>query len=303
MMFRNTFAKWLWDARRSITVWALAISAVGGLYAALWPTVNDPAFQQALESYPEGLLEAMNYDDVATPAGYLTSSVYGLIGALLLLIYATSAGARTVAGDEQAGTLELVLGHPISRTKLALLRYGALVVSVMFMCAFFLLVMLALRSPAQLTEISMGGFVAMHVHLALFTIFFGAVAYAVGAATGRRGWALGAGATVGVVAVLGEWGSPHGRWPGLGLGQDQPDHRSRRGPSTVELHEGELRVERWLGLRGMTVDVRTSVRRRRIRHPSGSAQRVFLTGSWWAEVSPAPELSNQGESNPVDERR
>ncbi|KAG1648698.1 Daunorubicin/doxorubicin resistance ATP-binding protein DrrA [Nymphon striatum] len=93
------------------------------------------------------------------------------------------------------------------------------------------------------------------------------------------------------------------RCRGLGLGQDQPDHRSRRGPSTVELHEGELRVERWLGLRGMTVDVRTSVRRRRIRHPSGSAQRVFLTGSWWAEVSPAPELSNQGESNPVDERR
>lgn len=113
-MLSNTFTKWLWDARRSIPVWTFAISLIGGLYALLWPTIDDPDFQQALDSYPEGLLEALNYDDIATPAGYLTSSVYGLLAAILLVVYAVGAGARTIAGDEQAGTLDLVAGHPIS---------------------------------------------------------------------------------------------------------------------------------------------------------------------------------------------
>ena len=201
-MLSNSFVKWLWDARRSIAVWALAISAVGALYAALWPTVNDPSFQQAIESYPEGLIEALNYDDIATPAGYLTSSVYGLLAALLLLIYATGAGARTIAGDEQAGTLELVAGHPISRRRLATERLAAMLASIVGICIAFLVVMLLVRPVADLGEISIGGFIAMHLHLVLFAALFGSIAFCIGAATGRRGLAIGLTATVAVIAYL-----------------------------------------------------------------------------------------------------
>lgn len=202
MWLSNTFTKWLWDARRSLAVWTVAISAVGGMYAAFWPTINDPDMQELLESYPEGILEALNYDDVSTSAGYLTASVYGLLGAILLLVYATAAGARTLAGDEESGTLELIAAHPISRVRLALQRFGALVASLFQIVAGFWLVMLVLRRPSQLDDISIGGFVAMHLHLGLFGALFGALAFAVGAATGRRAFALGTGAAVAVLGFL-----------------------------------------------------------------------------------------------------
>ena len=202
MMLRNVFTKWLWDARRSILVWALAVVVVGGVYAAFWPTIDNPSIQDALESYPKGLLDALNYNDMSTPAGYLTASVYGLIVAVLLLVYAVSAGARTIAGDEEAGTLDLIAAHPVSRVGLALQRFAGFLASVVIITAVFWLVMLALSGPAGLDGVSAWQFAAMHIQLALFTAFFGALAYAVGAATGIRSLSLGVGAAVGVLGYF-----------------------------------------------------------------------------------------------------
>ncbi len=70
-MLRSVYSKWLWDNRRSIAIWAASIAAVGLGYAAFWPTIDSPAMQEALAAYPEGMLEALNYDNISTPAGYL----------------------------------------------------------------------------------------------------------------------------------------------------------------------------------------------------------------------------------------
>jgi hypothetical protein len=57
------------------------------------------------------------------PAGCAaTPGLSGLTGALLIITAA--AGARAVAGDEEAGTLDLLLAHPVSLTRLVLLALG-----------------------------------------------------------------------------------------------------------------------------------------------------------------------------------
>lgn len=201
-MLRNAFTKWLWDYRRSIGVWAFAVAVVGGIYAAFWPTISDPEIAKLLESYPKQLIDALNYDDIATPAGYLSATVYGLLGALLLIVYSVSAGARIIAGDEEAGTLELVAAHPVSRTRLALQRFAAYLTSVGLIVAVFWLVMVVMRIPFGFDEIPLTGLLAMHVQLLLFAGLFGSLAYAVGAATGRRALALGASAAVAVLSYL-----------------------------------------------------------------------------------------------------
>jgi ABC-2 type transport system permease protein len=117
---------------------------------------------------------------------------------VLILVYGISAGTRTIAGDEDAGILDAVLAHPISRTRLALQRFAAFAASVLVVAAIFWLAMLALAAPARLEGISVGQFAAMHVQLALFAILFGAIAFGVGAAFGRRVLALVVGAAVAV---------------------------------------------------------------------------------------------------------
>lgn len=197
-MLSDPFTKWLWDARSSVLGWTIAIAAVGGMYAAFWPAIDDPQIREALQSYPEALMEALNFNDIATAAGYLNASVYGLIVAVLLVVYSISAGSRIIAGDEESGTLDLVLAHPVSRIRLALQRYASFLVSVVVMSLGLLVVMLALVVPARLEGISIGRFVAMHLHLVLFGAFFGAVTFAAGGATGRKMLAVGIGAAVAV---------------------------------------------------------------------------------------------------------
>ena len=202
-MLRSVFTKWLWDARRSVLGWSLAIVLVGGGYTAFWPTVNNPELLAALDSYPRALLEAINYTDITTAAGYLNATVYGLIVAVLLVVYSVSAGTRTIAGDEEAGRLDLILAHPVNRSQLALQRFASFLVSVVIIVGALWLAMLALVGPAQLEGISIAQFGAMHAHLILFAAFFGALAYAAGAATGRKSLAVtigGGGAVLGYIA-------------------------------------------------------------------------------------------------------
>jgi hypothetical protein len=153
-MLRDVFTKTLWDARRSVAGWAVAISAVAATYAAFWPTVNTPQMQQALRNYPEGILQAFNYDDLTSPAGYLASSAYGPLVPLLVAVFAIAFGTRAVAGDEEAGTLYLLLAHPVSRTRVALQRFAALAAALVLVGAVPWLAMLAVAGPAELEGVT-----------------------------------------------------------------------------------------------------------------------------------------------------
>jgi ABC-2 type transport system permease protein len=202
-MLRNVFTKTLWDARGSVLTWTLAIAAVALLYAGFWPTVNTPEMLEAMRSYPEGILEAMNASDAyTTPEGYLGSSVYGLLIPMLVAVLAIAHGTRAVAGDEEAGTLDLLLAHPVSRTRVALQRFAALVVTLALVGVVIWLAMLAIAGPAELEGITAAEFAAATLQLALWGAFIGALAFAVGAATGRKALALGISAGVAVLAYL-----------------------------------------------------------------------------------------------------
>jgi ABC-2 type transport system permease protein len=199
-VIRTVYAKWLRDNRRSLIGWTVAVVLVGGGYAAFWPTFEDPEIAALLDNYPSALLEAINYTNITTPEGYLGATVYGLVDAVLLAVFGISAGARLIAGDEEAGTLDLTLSHPVSRPSLALQRVAAMATAVIGIVTVFWLVMLALSGPVRFSSIGAGNLAAMHVHLAAFALFFGSLSYAVGAATGRRAWALGVAAGVAVLA-------------------------------------------------------------------------------------------------------
>jgi ABC-2 type transport system permease protein len=203
VLLRNPFTKALWDARRSLPGWAVAVAAVGAMYAAFWPSMNTPQMADALAAYPRGVLEAFNYNDLTSPQGYLGGSVYGLLVPLLVAVFTIGWGARTIAGDEGAGTLDLVLAHPVDRARLALQRFAGLAVGMVVVAVALLLAMLTLRGPAGFSSIGVGAFVAMNLHLALFGVLFGALAFAVGAATGSRAAALGTGAAIAVLGYLG----------------------------------------------------------------------------------------------------
>ncbi|WP_280270099.1 ABC transporter permease subunit [Nocardia wallacei] len=185
--------------RRSLLGWTAGITAAAAMYASFYPQMAKNGTAQT-ENMPEGLREALNMNDFASAPGYLGSTVFGLIVPLLAMFFGAAVGARVTAADEESGTLDLLLAHPLTRTSLILQRFAALALSATGIGAVLWLAMLAIRGGADLDTISPGQFAAQCVHLILLTVTFGALATGIGAAFGRRGIVFAITAVVGVAA-------------------------------------------------------------------------------------------------------
>jgi ABC-2 type transport system permease protein len=193
----------LHDRRRGLLLWSIAIGAVSAMYTSFYPMMGQDAaaIEPFMENMPEGLISALGMDQIGTAAGYLQSTVFGLLGPALLLVFAIGSGARTLAGGEEDGTLELELAHPVSRTRVYLERLVGLWLGAGVLAGAVFVVVAAL---AVVLDMDLGAdrIVAGVVSLLLLGLAFGTLALAVGAATGRRGVALAAAAAVAVSAFV-----------------------------------------------------------------------------------------------------
>jgi ABC-2 type transport system permease protein len=196
-MLRNVFTKTLFDQRRSLLWWAVGLLAVIAAYVAPYRQY----LEQGMLNVNTGnaMYEAIGYDN--SPAGYLQGTLYGLTGALLIIMAAAATGARAIAGDEEAGTLDLLLAHPVSRTRLVLERFAALAATVALLG---LVVWAATVAAVNLADMGVGAdrIAVATLGLVLLALGFGTAALAIGALIGRRGLVLGVAAALAVGAYL-----------------------------------------------------------------------------------------------------
>lgn len=195
------FAWTLRQNRRALVLWSLAIAAVSAMYASFYPMMAGPDIETLIQGMPEGLVAALGYDRIGTPAGYLESTVYGLLGVILMMVFAIAYAARVLAGVEEDGSLELEVTSGVSRRRVLLERFASLTAQLAVLAAA-VTVAIVLIVVALDMDIAFGGLLAGGLGMFLFALGVGSVTFATGAATGRRGLALGVGAAFGVLAYL-----------------------------------------------------------------------------------------------------
>jgi ABC-2 type transport system permease protein len=201
------FTKTLYDNRRIFAVWALATGLLAMMYASFYPQIS----ADSMADVPEAM-RGFGFEDSASAAGYLQGAVFGLLVPLLVTFYGAATGARMISADEDSGYLDLLLAHPISRTRLLLHRYAALAAGALMIAAATLGAVLAVRGSAELDTITVGNFIAQATNLALLGLLFGALATAIGAATGTgRATVFGLTAGLGVLTY-----ALHGFAPQIG---------------------------------------------------------------------------------------
>lgn len=200
-MLSDIWTKTLWDQRRSLLGWAIGFAAVALIYGGFYPFAATPEYAELIDSLPAGLAEAFGWDEINTPHGYLGSSVYGLLGPALVIIMAVAFGARAIAGSEEAGHIELLVAHPVSRTRVVTQRALALLVTTLIGALAVLLAILAIRGAVDI-DLPIGNMVATSLNLALLGAVFGALALAVGGFIARRGLVIGVTTVVAVTAYL-----------------------------------------------------------------------------------------------------
>jgi ABC-2 type transport system permease protein len=120
---------------------------------------------------------------------------------LFVLLLAIGSGARTFAGEEDAGRLELVLSYPVGRREAVLAKGLAVGSEVLLVCIAAGLALLVF-DPLVGLDLSPGRVTAAMASLAALGLLHGWLALAVGAATSSRALAIGVPAGLAAAAYL-----------------------------------------------------------------------------------------------------
>lgn len=203
-MLRNVLLKTLRDQRRALLWWGSGLVALAVMMILFYPSVSDnPAIGEYIEAFPEDLMAlfAGEIADFTSPEGYLNGELFFLMAPLLLLIFAIGFGSNAIAGEEERGTLELLLSNPLTRWRVVVEKFGAMVIATLMLMLVFW-VGLAVGSMAIGMEISLFKLAEACFSAALLGLTFGALALAVGCARGKRGLSIGVASALGVVAYF-----------------------------------------------------------------------------------------------------
>lgn len=201
-MLANVFTKTLRDQRRSLIGWGIGVAALILIEGALWPSVRDmPNIEEFLASYPEAMKEAFGLDAMTTGSGFLNAELYTLVLPLLFLVFGISRGSRLLAGEEEAGTLEVLLVTPASTTRILLEKAAGLSLAMLLLGGVAGLSTL-LASALFSMGISVSSVAVGSVAMVLLGLEYGWLALAVGAVTGRRSMAIGVPVVAAVAAYV-----------------------------------------------------------------------------------------------------
>jgi ABC-2 type transport system permease protein len=196
------FLRNLADSWRGLAGWTVGVVATLLLYLPLYPSFGgNGQMQEMIDSLPRELVRTLGYEQIATGMGYAQSTFFGLIGFVLLTIAAVGWGTAAIANDEENGQLELTLAHGVTRGQVLAERSAAVLVKLAWLGLVAFLTVLALNEPSEL-GIEPGPLLATCAALVGLTFLSAAAAIAVGAMTGRRVWALGAGAGLAVYGYV-----------------------------------------------------------------------------------------------------
>ena len=175
---------------RGVLIWGVALGLYSAALVASYTTFSGNAEQmnQLLDAYPKGMLEAFGITDLADVENYMNSQVF-LLAPLALAFFPILAAAGTIAGAEERGTIDVLLGNPIPRRQLVVGSFASIALSLLAI----LVIMGALtQATAVLMDVDLpvGSTAAAVLNMWPLCLLFGAAAMLCSAIFHRRALAI-----------------------------------------------------------------------------------------------------------------
>lgn len=185
-MFRSVWSKTLRDYRIAIVGWGIGMGLILlAVFAAATPAVRTD-YAQAVQSLRFfGDLVA-----ITTPEGYATFRITGFFGPILLCIWPMLAGARMVRGEEERGSLDLLLATPQSHGRVLIEKILAFVLAMVLIGLMIGLGTIAGEASAKET-VDVWRALGAGLQMSLIAFFFGALALLLSQVLTSRGAAAG----------------------------------------------------------------------------------------------------------------
>ncbi len=205
MFLRYIFLKNLRDKRAAIFWWSISFFLLAILISSIYPAIAETAadLEAYIDSMPDALKAAfaLGEESIASPVGYFNAELFSFMAPIMFLIFAIGFGAATIAGEEEDGTLSMLLANPLPRWRVVVEKFIAMVLGTGFLAiVFWLSLIVGVR--AFDIDISQGQLAAATTSTALLGLAFGAIAFAAGAALGSRGLAVAVAVALAAISYL-----------------------------------------------------------------------------------------------------
>ncbi|HEV2580041.1 MAG TPA: ABC transporter permease subunit, partial [Ktedonobacteraceae bacterium] len=171
MMFRSIWSKSLRDYRVAILAWGFAL----GVFAAVDLAESTPTTIATFSSLAPLFRFLGDPYQIQTPEGFITWRIMELFVPLAICFWPILAGARMVRGEEERGSMNVLLATGRSRRRLLLSKLSALVIALILIGLLVALGLLAgqtrLEGHADVVRAVLAG-----LNASLLAIFFGSLA-------------------------------------------------------------------------------------------------------------------------------
>lgn len=184
-MFRTIWLKSLRDYRVAIISWGIGL----GLLMVVGLASATPALLAGYVALAPLFRFLGDPYAMLTPEGYVTFRYLGLVVPLLLSFWPIMSGARMVRGEEERGTLDVLLATPQPRVRVLLEKILALALALILFAVIFALG--TMLGEAKLHNIGFDRALLTGLNVILIAFFFGMVALLVSQFTTSRGAAAG----------------------------------------------------------------------------------------------------------------
>ena len=197
---RTLIARGLWEQRRAMVVWGLALGLTSLFYVVLYPSFRD-SLNTYLQNMPATYLKFLGIQpgESFDIGSWMSVEMFNLVLPLSLPFFAMLIGARAVAGAEERQELDVILSNPVPRwlhivSRFVVMAVGTLAILVLVaLCTWVGALVVNVDLP--LTDIAAGTF-----SMWPFCLAFGSLALLLSTLV-RRG-AIALGVTAGLLVAM-----------------------------------------------------------------------------------------------------
>lgn len=172
--------------RFSLIAWTIAIILLVLMIIAFYPAVRgNDSLDSLYTDLPESAQALLGGSDLTSPVGYLNSQLFAFFLPAVLLVFGIGWGSASLAGEEEARTLDLLLAQPVPRWSAYVQKLGGIKVGLLLLTAATAVPLLLFNGVVEF-DLAVVDVLAICVQMFLFCLVLSVAAQAIAAATGRK---------------------------------------------------------------------------------------------------------------------
>lgn len=197
------FRKTLSDQRWALLGWAVGLVLLALYLGYIYPFVNRvQEMMKVLETLPPVIKNLIGKNRfMATPEGFFNLQPFSILLPLLFIVFAVARGSDATAGEEERGTLDLLLANPLRRRQLVLRKSLANGAALLALAVVFWSAMAACTWLFGIV-LNRARLAAVIFSCWLLGMFFYALALACGCWRGKKKFSIGVSGGLAVVTYL-----------------------------------------------------------------------------------------------------